>query len=87
MEFPVKVEQEVIGLLQGVLNLGPRAQSFDASTPLLGHLPELDSMAVASILTAIEERFGVTIDDDEVDGSMFATVGDLVAFVERKQTA
>lgn len=83
----MKLEQEVIGLLQGVLNLGPRAGAFNRSTPLLGHVPELDSMAVASILTAIEERFGLTIDDDEVDGSLFATVGDLVAFVERKQAA
>jgi acyl carrier protein len=53
-------------------------------TPLLGALPELDSMAVVAILTAIEDRFGVEVADDEVDGSAFATAGALVDFVKRK---
>jgi acyl carrier protein len=78
---------EVIGTLRAVLNLGERSARFDASTPLLGAIPELDSMAVVSLLTSIEERFGITIDDDEVDGRIFATVGDLVAFVDAKRAA
>jgi acyl carrier protein len=76
---------EVIGTLRSVLNLGDRAAKFDMSTPLLGAVPELDSMAVVSLLTSLEERFGITIEDDEVDGQIFATVGNLVAFVDAKR--
>lgn len=76
--------QEVLKVLDSVLNLRGRTGSFDLQTPLLGNLPELDSMAVVSVLTAFEERFGFAIDDDEIDGSTFATVGTLVAFVEAK---
>jgi acyl carrier protein len=60
-----------------VLNLGERGVKLDLSTPL-------DSMAVVSLLTSLEERFGITIEDDEVDGQIFATVGSLVAFVDAK---
>ncbi len=67
-----------------MLNLGERARSFTPSSPLLGAVPELDSMAVVSILTALEEAFGFTVDDDEIDGRTFATVGNLVSFVEGK---
>jgi acyl carrier protein len=55
-----------------------------AATPLLGAIPELDSMAVVSVLTAIEERFGIVVDDDEVDGRTFASVASLAAFVQGK---
>ncbi|HEU4621751.1 MAG TPA: phosphopantetheine-binding protein [Burkholderiaceae bacterium] len=80
------VQQQVIEVLGTVLNLGNRTASLAADTPLLGALPELDSMAVVSLLTGLEERFGFAIDDDEVDGTMFATVGTLAQFVERKLT-
>lgn len=61
-----------------------RVAAFDADTGLFGHLPELDSMAVAGLLTEIEDRLDITIDDDEVDGEMLETYGVLVAFVEEK---
>ena len=64
--------------------MADRATQFDPSTPLLGAIPELDSMAVVWLLTSIEERFGITIEDDEVDGQIFATVGSLVAFIDAK---
>ncbi|MDD5124128.1 MAG: phosphopantetheine-binding protein [Methylovulum sp.] len=51
---------------------------------MLGSIPEFDSMAVVSIITALENRFGFIVDDDEIDASIFATVGSLVAFVEQK---
>lgn len=57
---------------------------FDQDTGLFGHLPELDSMAVATLLTDIEDRFGFHIDDDEVDGEMLESYGALLAFVEMK---
>ena len=76
---------EVIALLDRVLGLQGRAKGFTRETRLLGAVPELDSMAVATLLTSIEERYGVTIDDDEIDGSAFASVGSLADFVERKR--
>jgi len=68
-----------------VLNLGPRAARLQLDSPLLGSLAELDSISVVATLTALEERFGITIEDDDMDGQTFATLGNLVAFVEAKQ--
>lgn len=66
--------------------LGKRAvpARMDDATPLLGAIPELDSMAVLGILTQIQEDFGVSIDDDEVGAEMFETYGALRRFVESK---
>lgn len=74
------VTREVINVLDEVLSLGGRASSFDRDTPLLGAIPELDSMAVATLITTLEERFGFVVDDD-LDGNTFATVGSLADFV------
>ncbi|MBA2352085.1 MAG: acyl carrier protein [Burkholderiales bacterium] len=79
------VQKEVINILAAVLNLGTRTASFTPETRLLGSVPELDSMAVVSVITSLEERFGFAIDDDDIDGSTFATIGSLVEFVNRKR--
>ncbi len=79
----MRIQQEVLVLLDEVLNLDGRGLAFDADTPLLGSLPELDSMAVIAVIQSIEERFDVVVPDDEIDGSSFATVGTVVDFVER----
>jgi acyl carrier protein len=72
------------GLLADVLGLPEeRVAGFNADSELFGALPEFDSMAVANLLTGIEERFGVTIEDDEVEAEDFLTYGALLAFVER----
>jgi len=78
------LQAQVLRLLDDVLSLEGRAQSFTRSTALLGALPELDSMAVVSLMTAMEERLGLSIDDDEIDGDTFATVGSLTDFVAAK---
>ncbi len=57
---------------------------FTHQTPLFGTLPELDSMAVAGVLTELEDRLGILIEDDEVDGEMLETFGALVTFAENK---
>jgi acyl carrier protein len=80
----VNVEQEVIKTLRSVLNLAPGSAPLGTDTALLGSVAELDSMAVVSILTALEERFGITVDDDEVDGRTFASVASLTDFVRTK---
>jgi len=61
-----------------------QTESLALDTPLLGAIPEFDSMAVVSIITALEDQFGFAVDDDEIDASVFETVGTLVAFVEGK---
>ena len=78
------IKKEVLAIIDEVLSLGGRAHSFDLDTPLLGAVPELDSMAVVAVITTLEERFGFIVDDDEIDGSAFASVGTLVDFVEAK---
>lgn len=81
---PVNVEEEVIRTLRSVLSLQGVAAEMNAGTALLGSVAELDSMAVVSVLTSLEERFGFTIDDDEIDGRTFASVGSLTSFVRSK---
>jgi len=71
-------------LLAEVLGLSSdRVAAFDSTSELFGALPEFDSMAVANLLTGIEERFDVTVEDDDVEAEDFATYGSLLAFVER----
>ena len=75
----------VRAVLADVLGLSPaRVAAFTDATPLFGALPELDAMAVAGVLTEMEDRLGIVIDDDEVDGSMLDTFGALVAFAASK---
>lgn len=72
-------------ILQDVLGLpADRVMQFGPETGLFGHLPELDSMAVAGLLTEIEDRLDIVIEDDEVDGEMLETYGALLAFVRGK---
>jgi acyl carrier protein len=75
---------EVKNLLTDVLNLGAAGQSLSAESPLLGAIPELDSMAVVGVIAALEDRFGIAIDDDDISASTFETVGSLADFVAQK---
>jgi len=80
----LNTQKEVLSLLDEILSLNGRSAEFSVDTPLLGAIPELDSMAVVALITGLEDRFGFTVDDDEIEGSTFATVGSLVGFVEGK---
>lgn len=80
----MQVISEVLSVLDSALSLGGRSASFDRSTPLLGAIPELDSMVVVTLITSLEERFGITVEDDDIDGDTFASVGSLVDFVSAK---
>jgi acyl carrier protein len=86
-DIKVDVTRQVIAALEASLGIPGRLAGAGPQTPLLGAIPELDSMAVVAVLTALEERFGLAIDDDEIDGSTFANVGTLVDLVERKLQA
>ncbi|PTR09423.1 acyl carrier protein [Nitrosospira sp. Nsp5] len=76
--------EEVKNILSDVLSLGERKNSLKEDSILLGSLPELDSMAVVNVITALEEHFGITVDDDEISASTFETLGSLTRFVEQK---
>jgi acyl carrier protein len=78
------VMQEVTRLLDDVLSLKGRSAGFTRETHLLGAVPELDSMAVVTLITSLEERFDIVIDDSDIDGDVFATVGTLTDFVAGK---
>jgi acyl carrier protein len=84
---PLRTDREVIAVLDEVLSLKGRSASFHRQTHLLGAIPELDSMAVVSLITALEERFGIAVDDDDIDGRTFETVGSLSDFVHGKTVA
>lgn len=79
--------KNLLQVIDEVLGLGGRTSGFDRNTPLLGAIPELDSMAVVTLITTLEERFGIVVDDDDIDGSTFATIGSLIDFVEAKAAA
>lgn len=80
----MNIEKEVLSILDEVLNLRGRSNNFVLETPLLGAVPELDSMAVIGLINVIEERFGIVVEDDDIDGAVFLTVGSLVEFVREK---
>lgn len=83
-----KTDHELRRVLADVLGLKPgQADALDLDSGLFGHLPELDSMAVAGLLTELEDRFDIVIDEDEVDGELFETFGSLLQFVEAKREA
>ena len=75
-----RILTDVLGLKNGL------ADGFTADTGLFGHLPELDSMAVAGLLTEMEDRLNIIIEDDEIDGEMLETYGALLIFAEAKRT-
>ena len=83
-ETSLDIAQETLGILDETLGLKGRTAEFALETPLLGAVPELDSMGVVALLTTIEERFGIAIADDEIDGGAFATVATLVDFIRSK---
>jgi acyl carrier protein len=76
---------EVKSVLVAILGIEDRETAIDASTPLLGAVPELDSMAVLELVVAIEQRFGITVEDDEVTAELFDTLGSLAEFVDDKR--
>jgi acyl carrier protein len=82
----INVEKEVLRVLDEVLSLHGRSAGFTRATHLLGAVPELDSMAVVTLITTLEERLGIVIADDDLDGETFATVGSLVDYVSSRSS-
>ncbi len=80
------IDRKLRKILEDVLGLKPgQADDFTSETGLFGELPELDSMAVAGLLTEMEDRLEIVIDEDEIDGEIFETYGSLLDFAIAKQ--
>ena len=80
--------EEIKTILADVLSLSAEARDgLTEQSALLGSIPELDSMAVVNLITALEEQFGIAVDDDEISAATFETVGTVVGFVEMKLAA
>ena len=81
----IDIDQSLRGILSDVLGLSAeQVAGFNAETGLFGHLPQLDSMSVAGLLTEMEDRLGFIIEDDEVDGELLENYGSLLAFARAK---
>jgi len=78
----MNVYEQVLRVLDEALNLQGRTSTFGPATPLLGALPELDSMAVLALITGLENHFGIAFNDDDLNADVFATVGSLSALVQ-----
>jgi acyl carrier protein len=76
--------EAVKAVIVKTLGIEDRAATLNASTPLFGSMPELDSLAVVELATSLEEQFGFEIDGSEFTGEIFETVGTLAEFVEKK---
>lgn len=76
---------EVADVLVETLGIQDRANTLDAGTPLFGAMPELDSLAVLELVSALEDRFDITVEDEEFGGEIFETLGSLAAFVDGKR--
>jgi acyl carrier protein len=85
METTASTVDQVKDLIGKILGIADRVDSMDASSRLLGSLPELDSMAVAELLAAIEERFGFEVDGADIVTDTLETVGTLATYVEKNR--
>lgn len=83
----MQTQDAVTSILGNVFQYQDKNSLLNVNTPLIGAIPEFDSMAVVSIITALEDHFGFAVDDDEIDASVFETVGSIVQFVEGKLQA
>lgn len=74
--------EDVKAVVVETLGVQDRADSLDAATPLMGSMPELDSLAVVELVLALEDRFGITVEGEDVTAEAFETLGSLTALVE-----
>ena len=76
--------ENVKQILSATLQLGERTSAMNPDTPLIGSIAELDSMAVVTVITALEDNYGFYVEDDEISAETFATLGSLAQFVSEK---
>jgi acyl carrier protein len=76
--------EDVKAVVVSTLHIEDRADDLGPETGLYGDLPELDSLTVVKLIIALQKRFGIDIEIDEIVGDIFSTLGRLTAFVESK---
>jgi acyl carrier protein len=85
MEVNTAIDIDAVkAVVVGTLGVEDRSDALDATSPLLGSVPELDSMAVLELVCALEQRFGITIEGEDVTADVFETLASLAAFVDSK---
>lgn len=82
---PTDTLGEVTDLVVSILGIEDRADTLSASTGLFGEMPELDSLMVVELATALEDRFDIVVEDEDISGETFETLGSLAVFVEGKR--
>lgn len=80
----MSLADEIVDLISEILQLDNSVTELGEDSQLLGAIPEFDSMAVVTVLTSLEDQYGIIIEDDEVDAELFETVGALIQFVDQK---
>ena len=80
----MSVANDIKRVLQDTLVLGDEVYTLEATSPLLGAIPELDSVGVVSVLTALEDEYDIVVEDDEISAAVFKTLGSLTEFVKEK---
>jgi len=80
----MNLESEIIEIIRDVLVLGTKADEFSGATGLMGALPEFDSVAVVSLITATEDEYGCVFEDDEITAENFENIGSFVQLVKAK---
>lgn len=83
--MPADLAESLKRILAAQLGPSYPPDYFNDDTPLLGAIPELDSMAVVGILTAVEEDLGISVDDDEISADIFASFGSLGTFLVQRR--
>ena len=85
MEVSTTATYEAVkAVVVDTLGIEDRADTLVADAPLLGSLPELDSMAVLELVLELEQRFGIEVDGEDVTAELFETLASLTEFVDGK---
>jgi acyl carrier protein len=75
------IEQEIRNFLTENF-LSGRSEGFSEDVQLLGNV--IDSTGVIELVTFVQERFNVVVDDAEVTPENLGSLKSVVAFVEKK---
>lgn len=73
--------------LAEILGIEDRRDQLTADTELFGSLPELDSLSVLELATALEAKYDLVIDDDDFTGEVFESIGSLADFIGSRSTS
>jgi len=79
------LENKLIQLLSDLYGKREFLENIDYSANLIEEIPELDSMGIVSLITALEENFDIEFDDEDIIIEHFENLGTLLALVNNKK--